>query len=112
MPWALMEVNESKMAAVANLLFVEHGLSPEPAVAWWQRCLTPCWSQLSGGCHLDLKTDDLITAVGFEMTALGTAYMRGPKPWTYMYQGSARTPRRLIRQEDCHHDQHPTLSGR
>jgi SAM-dependent methyltransferase len=75
-----------------RLLFVEHGLSPEPGVARWQRRLTPCWSRLSGGCHLDRKADDLIGAAGFEMDALDASYMRGPKPWTYMYQGSARRP--------------------
>jgi ubiquinone/menaquinone biosynthesis C-methylase UbiE len=73
-----------------QLLFVEHGLSPEPGVARWQRLLTPCWSRLSGGCHLDRKADDLLRAAGFEISALDTAYMRGPKPWTFMYQGIAK----------------------
>jgi ubiquinone/menaquinone biosynthesis C-methylase UbiE len=71
------------------LLFVEHGLSPEPGVARWQRWLTPCWSHIGGGCHLDRKMDDLIRAAGFRTLALETGYMKGPKPWTFMYQGSA-----------------------
>ena len=33
------------------LLFVEHGLSPEPAVERWQHRLTPLWRHISGGCH-------------------------------------------------------------
>ncbi len=99
-PTAALEEMRRVLKPDGQVLFVEHGLSPEPAVARWQRRLTPYWCRLSGGCHLDRKADDLITAVGFEMTALDAAYMRGPKPWTYMYQGSARTPRRLIPQEN------------
>ena len=72
------------------LLFVEHGLSPEAAVARWQRRLTPTWRHIAGGCHLDRKMDDLIRSASFELTALRTEYARGPRPMTYMYQGAAR----------------------
>jgi ubiquinone/menaquinone biosynthesis C-methylase UbiE len=72
-----------------RLLFVEHGLSPESGVAGWQRWLTPPWRRISGGCHLDRKMDDLIRAAGFQIAALKTGYMNGPKPWTFMYQGTA-----------------------
>jgi len=73
----------------AQLLFVEHGLSPEIRTARWQHRLTPYWRRISGGCHLDRKTDDLIRAAGFQIDAIETGYMKGPKPWTFMYQGSA-----------------------
>ena len=43
-----------------QLIFVEHGLSPEIRTARWQRRLTPYWKRIGGGCHLDRKTDDLI----------------------------------------------------
>jgi SAM-dependent methyltransferase len=72
-----------------HLLFVEHGLSPEHGVARWQHRLTPCWSWISGGCHLERKTDDLLRAAGFQINALETGYMKGPKPWTFIYEGSA-----------------------
>jgi ubiquinone/menaquinone biosynthesis C-methylase UbiE len=72
-----------------QLLFVEHGLSPEIRTARWQRRLTPYWKRISGGCHLDRKTDDLIRAAGFQIDAIEMAYMQGTKPWTFMYQGSA-----------------------
>src|SRR4029077_13698990 len=49
-----------------RLLFVEHGLSPEIRTARWQRRLTPYWKRISGGCHLDRKTDDLIRTAGFQ----------------------------------------------
>jgi len=72
-----------------RLLFVEHGLSPEDLIAGWQHRLTPCWKRIGGGCHLDRKMDDLIRAAGFRVDSLETGYMKGPKPWTFMYQGSA-----------------------
>src|SRR3982074_978753 len=72
-----------------QLLFVEHGLSPENGVARWQHRLTPCWNWISGGCHLDRKTDDLLRAAGFQIGALETGYMKGPKPWVFIYEGAA-----------------------
>ncbi len=72
-----------------QLLFVEHGLSPEIRIARWQHRLTPCWRRIGGGCHLDRKMDNLIRAAGFQINAVKTGYMTGPKPWTFMYQGSA-----------------------
>ena len=72
-----------------RLVFVEHGLAPEPAVARWQRGLTPCWRHFAGGCHLDRRIDDLIRAAGFRLDALETGYIKGPKPWTFLYHGSA-----------------------
>jgi ubiquinone/menaquinone biosynthesis C-methylase UbiE len=76
-----------------RLIFVEHGLSPEIRAARWQRRLTPYWKRISGGCHLDRKTDDLIRAAGFQIDAIEMAYMQGPKPWTFMYQGLAKNVR-------------------
>ena len=73
-----------------QLLFVEHGLSPEFRIARWQHRLTPCWKRIGGGCHLDRKMDDLIRAAGFQIDAVDTGYMQGPKPWAFMYRGSAR----------------------
>ncbi|MBI1868190.1 MAG: class I SAM-dependent methyltransferase [Methylocystis sp.] len=72
-----------------KLVFVEHGLAPEPDVERWQRRLTPVWRHIAGGCHLDRKMDDLIRSAGFEVTELSTEYASGPRPFTYMYQGCA-----------------------
>jgi SAM-dependent methyltransferase len=98
MTWTLCSIPNPSAALVemrrvlkpgARLLFVEHGLSPERGIIRWQRRLTPCWKRIGGGCHLDHKMDDLIRAAGFRVDALETGYMKGPKPWTFMYQGSA-----------------------
>jgi ubiquinone/menaquinone biosynthesis C-methylase UbiE len=74
-----------------RLIFVEHGLSPEIRTARWQHWLTPYWKRIGGGCHLDREMDKLIRAAGFQIEAVETDYMKGPKPWTFMYQGSATT---------------------
>jgi ubiquinone/menaquinone biosynthesis C-methylase UbiE len=73
-----------------RLLFAEHGLAPDRAIARWQHRLTPCWKCLGGGCHLDRKIDDLIVAAGFEFEQLEAGYMHGRNPFTYMYEGVAR----------------------
>jgi ubiquinone/menaquinone biosynthesis C-methylase UbiE len=74
-----------------RLLFVEHGLSPEARIIRWQHRLTPCWKRIGGGCHLDRKMDDVIRAAGFGVDALETGYMKGPKPFAFMYQGAQRS---------------------
>lgn len=73
-----------------RLLFVEHGRAPEPSVRWWQNHLTPAWKRLGGGCHLNRAIGTLIEGAGFQFERLEMGYMRGPKPMTYMYEGSAR----------------------
>jgi ubiquinone/menaquinone biosynthesis C-methylase UbiE len=98
MTWTLCSIPNPNAALVemrrvlkpgGRLLFVEHGLSPELRIVHWQRRLTPWWKRIGGGCHLDRKMDDLIRTAGFRVDALETSYMRGPKPWTFMYQGAA-----------------------
>jgi ubiquinone/menaquinone biosynthesis C-methylase UbiE len=74
-----------------RLLFVEHGLAPDRGVAKWQHRLTPCWKCLGGGCHLNRKIDDLIAVAGFRIERLDTGYMHGRNPFTFMYEGVARS---------------------
>ena len=73
-----------------QLLFVEHGLSPESGIERWQHRLTPIWGHVAGGCHLDRKMDDLIRSAGFAILKLRTEYAKGPRPMTYMYMGCAQ----------------------
>jgi ubiquinone/menaquinone biosynthesis C-methylase UbiE len=72
-----------------RLLFAEHGLAPDARVAVWQRRLTPLWKPIAGGCHLDRPIAGMISTAGFTMTALQTTYLKGPRPWTYLYWGQA-----------------------
>lgn len=72
------------------LLFVEHGRSPDPSVQRWQDRLTPLWKRIGGGCHLNRPVRELIEQAGFRVEQIDTGYMNGPKPMTFMYEGSAR----------------------
>jgi ubiquinone/menaquinone biosynthesis C-methylase UbiE len=73
-----------------HLLFVEHGRAPDPKVVWWQDRLTPIWKRIGGGCHLNRPISSLIAGAGFRLERLKTSYMPGPKPMTFMYEGSAQ----------------------
>lgn len=73
------------------LIFVEHGLAPDPRVSTWQDRLTPLWKRIGGGCHLNRRIDALLVEAGFEILELKTSYLPGPRPMTYTYQGFART---------------------
>ncbi len=73
-----------------RMLFVEHGLAPEPGVQRWQNWLTPAWKRLGGGCHLNRPIRRLIEGAGFHIERLDTGYLAGRNPMTFMYEGSAR----------------------
>ena len=73
-----------------RFLFVEHGLSPDPSVRRWQDRLTPLWKRIGGGCHLNRPIAQLIEGTGFRLERVATGYMKGPRPMTFMYEGTAR----------------------
>jgi ubiquinone/menaquinone biosynthesis C-methylase UbiE len=91
-PDANRALNEMRrvLKPAGQLLFVEHGRAPDSGVRWWQDRLTPMWKCLGGGCHLNRAIKDLIENAGFRIEQLDNGYMRGPKPMTFMYEGSAR----------------------
>ena len=72
-----------------RMIFVEHGLSPDSGVRAWQNGLNPIWSRVTGGCNLNRKIDDLLVSSGFNIVELRTAYLPGPRPFAYTYQGCA-----------------------
>jgi ubiquinone/menaquinone biosynthesis C-methylase UbiE len=73
-----------------QLLFVEHGQSPEAPIRKWQDRLTPVWKCIGGGCHLNRPIRALVERADFAITQIETGYMKGPKPMTFMYEGRAR----------------------
>jgi ubiquinone/menaquinone biosynthesis C-methylase UbiE len=73
-----------------HLLFVEHGLASDERVRRWQNRFTPVWKRIAGGCHLNRSIAALVEDAGFHISQMETGYMPGPKPMTFMYEGSAR----------------------
>lgn len=72
-----------------KLIFAEHGASPEPKVANWQRRINPAWKSLAGGCHLNRRPDTAILTNGFNFDDIQEGYIPGPKFATYSYRGIA-----------------------
>jgi ubiquinone/menaquinone biosynthesis C-methylase UbiE len=72
-----------------TLRFVEHGRSPDPGVARWQDRLTPMQRRVAGGCHLNRPIQELIARSGLTLTRVDNYYAKGPKPFDYMYEGTA-----------------------
>jgi hypothetical protein len=73
-----------------RLLFAEHGLAPDAGVRRWQDRLTPIWRSCAGGCHLNRPIAAMIERAGFRIDRIDTGYIPGPRPMTFMYEGSAR----------------------
>lgn len=91
-PNAPMSLQQAKrvLKKSGRLVFLEHGRSSNPSVVAWQDRLTPIWKRIGGGCHLNRKIDELITAAGFDIVELNTFYLPGPRAMTYTYQGIAQ----------------------
>jgi ubiquinone/menaquinone biosynthesis C-methylase UbiE len=89
-PRALAEIRRV-LRPDGRLIFIEHGLSSEPAVARWQRRLNRPWGGLTGGCHLDRDMAALIETAGFDLDAIETGYLiKGPRLLSYHFAGQAR----------------------
>lgn len=73
-----------------ELLFVEHGLAPDPGPRRWQRWLTPAWSRVGGGCHLDRDIAGMLRDAGLVSDDLAATYTAGPRWLSFTYQGTAR----------------------
>jgi ubiquinone/menaquinone biosynthesis C-methylase UbiE len=64
-----------------QLLFCEHGLSPDEGVARWQRRIEPVWKRIAGGCHLTRPVSASIAAAGFRLDQVQTMYLVGAPRW-------------------------------
>lgn len=71
------------------LHFVEHGRSPDPAVARWQDRLQPIQGRVAGGCHLNRAIADHLSGSGLALEDLDTFYEGRPKFISYLYLGRA-----------------------
>lgn len=73
-----------------ELVYLEHGLSPEPRVAKRQHLLNPLQNKVAGGCNLDRDIEALVRAAGFEIDHAKQFAIAGPKTMSWMYTGVAR----------------------
>jgi ubiquinone/menaquinone biosynthesis C-methylase UbiE len=91
-PDAVRALRETRrvLKATGKLLFVKHGLAPEQNIQKWQNRLTPVWTKISGGCHLNRPIAQIIETAGYAIERLETGYLPGPKFLAYLSEGSAR----------------------
>lgn len=76
-----------------QLLFLEHGLSPDSGVAQWQRRIEPVWKPLMGGCHLSRAVTAPVIRAGFQIEHPGHQYMAGMPRWAaWMEWGTGIKP--------------------
>jgi len=70
-----------------QLIFCEHGLSPDHKVQRWQNTINPYWRIISGGCNLNRDIPGMLNDGGFGITELETMYLPGWKISSYNYWG-------------------------
>lgn len=73
-----------------RLIFIEHGLSPDPRAQRWQRWFEPIPHWLFEGCHVTRDIPALLKEGGFRIAEMDQGYLAPfPKSWTYTWWGSA-----------------------
>ena len=72
-----------------QLLFAEHGESPDESVRRWQHRVDPIWTRIAGGCHITRRIPDLIERGGFRIDQLEEGYLPGPRISAYQSWGHA-----------------------
>lgn len=74
-----------------RVLFLEHGLSPEPNVARWQYRLNPVWKSLAVGCNLTRPVAELLRQAGFRIDDMDEYYLVGaPRAIGFLCRGIAQ----------------------
>ncbi|HKU24069.1 MAG TPA: class I SAM-dependent methyltransferase [Candidatus Sulfotelmatobacter sp.] len=96
-PAAALQQMRRALKPDGQMIFIEHGRSPDAGVVAWQDRITPLWKRFTGGCHLNRNVDDLMQAAGFRISEQRNFYLPGPRPMTYTYQGIAsRNPEWVV----------------
>lgn len=73
-----------------QFLFLEHGLSPDPAIQKWQRRLNWLQSRIGDGCRLDRNIAAIVERQNFRDVELREQYLeKMPKVSGYAYRGVA-----------------------
>ena len=87
---ALAEIRRV-LSPTGALLFNEHGAAPDASVRRWQDRLTPLWSRLGGGCHLNRDAPELLRSAGFRLHDVQSMYVPGWRPASFVTWGRATT---------------------
>jgi ubiquinone/menaquinone biosynthesis C-methylase UbiE len=75
-----------------SVAYLEHGASPEPDVARWQRRLNG-FNHLVGGCRLDRNPAAILAQAGFVADRSDNYYLEhAPHFAGYVYEGTVRKP--------------------
>ena len=73
-----------------QVLFLEHGISPDTKVARWQRRLNQMQRLFAAGCTLTLDVSELLSTQPFRSVEIKNFHMeKTPKTHGYMYAGVA-----------------------
>jgi SAM-dependent methyltransferase len=73
-----------------RLLFLEHGLSPDPRVQGWQRRLNRLEGWLADGCRLDRDIKGLVAGQPFQSVETSEFDLEGtPRTHGHLYRGVA-----------------------
>ena len=94
---AVAEVRRVRPGGVFHVL--EHGLSPDPGVAAWQRRLNGLQGRLAGGCHLDRDAAALVRGAGFEVEVLNAGVPPGSAPVPPVRLGDGATGRAPVTED-------------
>lgn len=73
-----------------RILFLEHGASPDPATAIWQRRIEPVWKRISGNCHLTRQASGQYRAAGLTVSGDGRYMPQTPHAFGWIEWGEAR----------------------
>ena len=74
-----------------NLIFCEHGKSPDKHIANIQSFINPVWGIIFGGCNINRDIPKIIQDAHFEIDSMEQMYLPNtPKFVGYNYWGSAK----------------------
>lgn len=85
---ALNEMNRV-LKPGGELIFCEHGKTPDDNINGWQDVFNPIWTKLSGGCNLNRPIGSLIIESRFRIVFLDTKYISPLKMVSFNYSGIA-----------------------
>lgn len=85
---ALNEINRI-LKPGGELIFCEHDRAPDDFISKWQDSVTPAWTKVSGGCHLNRDISKLINKSGFKTVKYDEQYSSPLKLISFNYRGIA-----------------------